>query len=112
MRTKTVRNSLNKGIELNFCTAMDMGGTSDPYVSVTTSANPSSGTKTEVKKKELNPKWNASLDIPVEDPSSEKLMVEVFDWDRMKGDGIIILDLFIFIHFFLIKFIFCFIEFY
>eukprot|EP00761_Pharyngomonas_kirbyi_P014372 gb/GECH01014402.1/.p1 GENE.gb/GECH01014402.1/~~gb/GECH01014402.1/.p1 ORF type:complete len:197 (+),score=64.73 gb/GECH01014402.1/:1-591(+) len=59
---------------------------SDPYVVLSTSEDPEVAVQTEVKKKNLNPEWKETLDVPLKKPESTFLYVEVMDWDRFGED--------------------------
>lgn len=70
----------------NLC-IMDPNGLSDPYVKVklvssNDSRNLSSKYKTRIIKNTLNPKWNETLQIDIDQSDKDKrLLISVWDWD-------------------------------
>ena len=67
--------------------AADRGGTSDPYISVHVGSKPSSGRKTMVKNKTLNPVWNQTFRFDIgEYERKEVLTIECFDKDSFGKD--------------------------
>ena len=65
--------------------ASDSNGFSDPYVVIDPTAGFTSGAKTPIIKKTLNPVWNYNT-VLVVDPSFKKIKFRVFDWDRFSKD--------------------------
>jgi Ca2+-dependent lipid-binding protein len=63
-------------IEAKQLKAMDLSGTSDPFVTIKT---PSEKFKTEVVKKTLDPKWNEEFVLDIDDQNA--MEVCVWDWD-------------------------------
>lgn len=63
--------------------AADKGGTSDPYVKIRVGTVTQ---KTKTIKKCLNPKWEETFKFRVSNPSTAKLVVEVFDHDTFSKD--------------------------
>ena len=63
----------------------DIGGTSDPYVTICVG---SSLVKTEIRKKTLNPEWNASFSFDL-NRSCRYAKIEVWDKDITKSDDFI-----------------------
>ena len=61
--------------------AMDKSGFSDPYITCKAGSHEAT---TTIKRQTLNPVWNESLEIPI-DENPDALFVECFDWD-LKGE--------------------------
>ena len=61
--------------------AVDSSGTSDPYVNI--KVNGQKFLKSNVIKKDLNPVWNQSFDIYLNDPRKSVIYLEVRDWNRI-----------------------------
>jgi len=72
-------------IEARDLLASDSNGFSDPYVVIDPTAGFTSGAKTPIIKKTLNPVWNYNT-VLVVDPSFKKIKFRVFDWDRFSKD--------------------------
>eukprot|EP01088_Endostelium_zonatum_P013765 TRINITY_DN28594_c0_g1_i1.p1 TRINITY_DN28594_c0_g1~~TRINITY_DN28594_c0_g1_i1.p1 ORF type:complete len:209 (-),score=38.98 TRINITY_DN28594_c0_g1_i1:95-700(-) len=71
--------------EATNCPAADVGGKSDPYVSV--KMGKLYNFKTDVVKSNLNPKWrNSSFTIVSKDPSNDVVDLILYDWDRNSSD--------------------------
>ncbi|KAL6054701.1 Phorbol ester/diacylglycerol-binding protein unc-13 [Balamuthia mandrillaris] len=66
-------------IECQHLIAADVGGKSDPYVTVTVEGTT---VKTETIKKSLSPTFNQSFDLTLRDLSDPWVIFQVFDWDR------------------------------
>ncbi|EGG20467.1 hypothetical protein DFA_00328 [Cavenderia fasciculata] len=68
--------------------AADLNGKSDPYTAIrtTTSKEP---LKTKVKPKTLNPTWEQSFTLPVNDVLVDMLILEVWDHDTVGNDDLI-----------------------
>lgn len=67
--------------------AADSGGTSDPYVRMHVGGKDSSGQKTTVKNKTLNPVWNETFEFDIgSDERKEVLTIECFDKDIIGSD--------------------------
>ena len=81
----TVRVNIIRGSSL---LAADFGGSSDPYtiVKIGTETQFASQAKTRVVKKTLNPEWNEFFTLHVNNPQSEKLLIEVKDHDTFGKD--------------------------
>eukprot|EP00250_Pteridium_aquilinum_P006946 c16764_g1_i2 orf=140-1756(+) len=62
----------------------DVMGKSDPYVKISLGEKTLSK-KTQVKKNTLNPDWNESHTLVVQDPSGQVLELHVFDWDKVSS---------------------------
>ncbi|KAH7730809.1 CRE-SNT-3 protein [Aphelenchoides avenae] len=64
--------------------AMDLGGTSDPYVKVFLLPDKKKKFQTKVQRKSLNPVFNESFTfkIPYNEVASQTLVLNVFDFDR------------------------------
>ncbi|KAL2651010.1 hypothetical protein R1flu_019138 [Riccia fluitans] len=58
----------------------DLLGKSDPYVMVRVG---NSTQKTRTIMNNLNPEWNETLSLPVDDPETESLDLTVYDWDKV-----------------------------
>eukprot|EP01088_Endostelium_zonatum_P001352 TRINITY_DN1166_c0_g1_i1.p1 TRINITY_DN1166_c0_g1~~TRINITY_DN1166_c0_g1_i1.p1 ORF type:complete len:215 (+),score=85.25 TRINITY_DN1166_c0_g1_i1:806-1450(+) len=67
-------------------TAKDFGGKSDPYV-VVEFENMGLKIQTEVKMKTLKPKWNEVKEVRIRDPEAERILLKVYDWDRLGKAG-------------------------
>jgi len=71
--------------------AMDLGGTSDPYVKVFLLPDKKKKFQTKVQRKSLNPVFNEAFTfkIPYNEIASQTLVLHVFDFDRFgKHDAI------------------------
>lgn len=64
---------------------MDLLGTSDPYVKLSLSGGGLSAKKTSIKMSNLNPVWNEKFKLIVNDPKSQVLQLQVYDWDKVGG---------------------------
>lgn len=69
--------------------AADRNGKSDPFCDIRIFSdicqkNNSKTQKTKVVKKNCNPVWNEKFTFVVNDAVNDKLLLNVFDWDRMK----------------------------
>lgn len=64
--------------------AADINGYSDPFVVVR--VNSQQPCKTSVKYKTLSPTWNEEFTFRMLNPKSDRLSIEVFDWDRLKSN--------------------------
>jgi len=65
--------------------AMDISGTSDPFVKVCLLPDKKNKLETKVRRKTLNPQWNESLvfqNYPYEKISQRVLYLQMMDWDR------------------------------
>ncbi|KAI1723708.1 c2 domain-containing protein [Ditylenchus destructor] len=64
--------------------AMDLGGTSDPYVKVYLLPDKKKKFQTKVQRKSLNPVFNESFTfkVPYNEIASQTLVLNVFDFDR------------------------------
>lgn len=60
---------------------MDTLGKSDPFVEMWTTTEHVE--KTTVKKRTLAPVWNETLFVLVQEPRTQSLRVEMFDWDAI-----------------------------
>ncbi|KAL3700745.1 hypothetical protein R1sor_018767 [Riccia sorocarpa] len=58
----------------------DLLGKSDPYVMLRVG---DSTRQTKTIMNNLNPEWNETLNIPVDDPDTESLDITVYDWDKV-----------------------------
>eukprot|EP00761_Pharyngomonas_kirbyi_P010458 gb/GECH01010478.1/.p1 GENE.gb/GECH01010478.1/~~gb/GECH01010478.1/.p1 ORF type:complete len:195 (+),score=26.70 gb/GECH01010478.1/:1-585(+) len=71
----------------------DILGSSDPYVLIEKIPEGSFFEvlvdQTQVIQQNLNPKWNSSFDIEINNCAKEKILLEVFDWDRFTSDDYI-----------------------
>ncbi|EYC06542.1 hypothetical protein Y032_0075g948 [Ancylostoma ceylanicum] len=73
--------------------AMDLGGTSDPYVKLFLLPDKKKKFQTKVQRKSLNPVFNESFTfkIPYNEIGGQTLVLNVFDFDRFgKHDQVII----------------------
>jgi Ca2+-dependent lipid-binding protein len=59
----------------------DFMGKSDPYVRISLGEGTLSK-KTQVKKNTLNPDWNESFDLVVQDQNSQVLEFHAYDWEK------------------------------
>lgn len=69
--------------------AKDFGGTSDPYVKVVLMPDKSTKLTTQIRKKNLNPRWNevfAFEDYPYDKIIANSLYMQVLDYDRFSKD--------------------------
>jgi len=73
-------------IEASGLPAADVGGTSDPYLEVCTSAGKQ---KTDTKKKTLSPVWREKKIVDVVNPKTDAVGFLVFDWDRVGANDLI-----------------------
>ncbi|XP_023533118.1 synaptotagmin-3-like isoform X3 [Cucurbita pepo subsp. pepo] len=64
---------------------MDILGTSDPYVKLMLSGGGLPAKKTSIKMRNLNPVWNEKFKLIVNDPKSQVLQLQVYDWDKVGG---------------------------
>ncbi|XP_022139044.1 synaptotagmin-3-like isoform X2 [Momordica charantia] len=64
---------------------MDILGTSDPYVKLSLSGEGLPAKKTSIKMRNLNPEWNEKFKLIVNDPKSQVLQLQVYDWDKVGG---------------------------
>lgn len=62
---------------------MDILGTSDPYVKLSLSGGGLPAKKTSIKMRNLNPVWNEKFKLIVNDPKSQVLQLQVYDWDKV-----------------------------
>ena len=62
---------------------MDILGTSDPYVKLSLSGGGLPAKKTSIKMRNLNPVWNEKFKLIVNDPKSQVLHLQVYDWDKV-----------------------------
>ncbi|KAG6546961.1 hypothetical protein Mapa_011577 [Marchantia paleacea] len=58
----------------------DFLGKSDPYVTLTVG---DSTQKTQIIMNNLNPEWNETFSLVVDDPETESLDITVYDWDKV-----------------------------
>uniref|UniRef100_A0AAY5KQW9 C2 domain-containing protein n=1 Tax=Esox lucius TaxID=8010 RepID=A0AAY5KQW9_ESOLU len=72
-------------------TAMDLGGTSDPYVKVYLTPNKSKTFETQVYRKTLNPIFNEQFKFEIEkaDLSESTIVMKVFDFNRFSKHDVI-----------------------
>ncbi|CAL4067347.1 unnamed protein product, partial [Meganyctiphanes norvegica] len=78
-----------KVISAKELTAMDMNGTSDPYVKVTLLPDKGYMLKSKVKRSTLNPKWNESFyfeGFSMQKLQTRILHLHVYDYDRFSRD--------------------------
>ncbi|XP_015377100.1 PREDICTED: synaptotagmin-7-like, partial [Diuraphis noxia] len=69
--------------------AMDLSGTSDPYVRVTLLPDKKHRLDTKVKRRTLNPRWNETLyfqGFTMQKLHNRTLHLHVFDYDRFSRD--------------------------
>lgn len=69
--------------------AMDLSGTSDPYVRVTLLPDKKNRLETKIKRRTLNPRWNETFyfeGFPIQKLQSRVLHLHVFDYDRFSRD--------------------------
>ncbi|CAL9233305.1 unnamed protein product, partial [Arabidopsis halleri] len=59
-----------------------MGG-ADPYVEIKLSEDKIPSKKTTVKHKNLNPEWNEEFKFSVQDPQTQVLEFNVYDWEQI-----------------------------
>ncbi|CAK9857854.1 unnamed protein product [Sphagnum jensenii] len=74
---------------------MDVLGKADPYVKLQL-VNTLMSKKTQTKMNTLNPEWNETFKLLVQDPKSQSLELHVYDWDRIGTDeemGMIVVPL-------------------
>lgn len=64
---------------------MDILGTSDPYVKLSLTGGGLPAKKTSIKMRNLNPVWNEKFKLIVNDPKSQVLQLQVYDWDKVGG---------------------------
>ena len=62
---------------------MDILGTSDPYVKLMLSGGGLPAKKTSIKMRNLSPVWNEKFKLIVNDPKSQVLQLQVYDWDKV-----------------------------
>jgi Ca2+-dependent lipid-binding protein len=60
----------------------DFMGKSDPYVKIQLVNSVLSKT-TRTKMSTLNPEWNETFKLLVQDPKSQSLELQVFDWEKV-----------------------------
>ncbi len=61
---------------------MDVMGKADPFVKLQL-VNTLVSKKTRTKKSTLNPEWNETFKLLVQDPKSQSLEIQVYDWDKV-----------------------------
>jgi len=61
---------------------MDVMGKADPFVKLQL-VNTLMSKKTHTKKSTLNPEWNETFKLLVQDPKSQSLEIQVYDWDKV-----------------------------
>ncbi|KAJ7297491.1 hypothetical protein O6H91_Y052800 [Diphasiastrum complanatum] len=61
----------------------DLLGKSDPYVKLTLGEGTLGRRKTTTKMSNLNPEWNESFNLPVQDPETQVLEIHVYDWEKV-----------------------------
>ena len=69
-------------------TAMDRGGTSDPYVKLSLTSAPQNHKRTHVVMKTLSPVWNEDFELASPNIWSDSLNISIFDKDIMQDDKI------------------------
>lgn len=62
---------------------MDSGGKADPMIVMST--GPYKHVETSVKKNSLEPEWNETFYLTVEEPKDQMLRLEMFDIDMVGG---------------------------
>lgn len=62
----------------------DMMGKADPYVKIQLVKTVMSKTTT-TKLSTLNPVWNETFKLLVQDPKSQSLELQVFDWEKVRA---------------------------
>lgn len=69
-------------IEAKDLKSMDPNGQADPFVTLYVESKPNQRYNTSVKSGTLTPKWEEHFSLPIpDDPNSENLMIEVWDFD-------------------------------
>ncbi|KAJ7265830.1 hypothetical protein O6H91_Y403100 [Diphasiastrum complanatum] len=61
----------------------DLMGKSDPYVTLSLGEGKLRKKKTTVKLNNLNPEWNESFQLIVQDPEVQTLELHVYDWEKV-----------------------------
>lgn len=69
----------------------DVGGKADPFVQLQTRVQDLE--KTEHKKNTLTPVWNERKWLMVQEPQTQDLRVELFDWDRINAKELLTINL-------------------
>lgn len=69
----------------------DIGGKADPFVQLQTRVQDLE--QTEHKKNTLTPVWNERKWLMVQEPKTQPLRVEVFDWDRINAKELLTINL-------------------
>ena len=64
---------------------MDVGGKADPVLVLST--GPMRHVETSVKKGTLEPKWNETFFLTIEEPKDQELRLEMFDVDAVGPSG-------------------------
>ncbi|XP_047336317.1 synaptotagmin-3-like [Impatiens glandulifera] len=72
-----------KIIRANRLLRKDILGSSDPYVQLSLSGERLLSRKSSIKKNNLNPEWNEDFKLVVEDPHSQDLHLNVYDWEKI-----------------------------
>lgn len=62
----------------------DLIGASDPYVKLKLTGDKLPSKKTTVKHRNLNPEWNEEFNLVVNDPESQALELQVYDWEKVQ----------------------------
>ncbi|KAI5056489.1 hypothetical protein GOP47_0028307 [Adiantum capillus-veneris] len=62
----------------------DVMGKSDPYVKISL-GDKTLSRKTQVKKGTLNPDWNETYTLVVQDPNTQVLELHVYDWEKVSA---------------------------
>lgn len=61
----------------------DLMGKADPYVKLNLGGANSFAKVTRTMKSNLNPEWNESFKLIVNDPQTQSLEVHLYDWDKV-----------------------------
>lgn len=72
-----------KVVKCNGLKKKDLMGKADPYVKLHLGGGSNFAKVTRTMKGNLNPEWNESFKLIVNDPQSQSLELHVYDWEKV-----------------------------